>query len=567
MKLKQSLITAFFCVFLLSSAGNAGFLDTMKQKVNDAAKAIDNAVTVKSQPADKPEGNAAQDVQAAPDAKPANGDDELNQLTVEQLLEKVRNTKKYENSKLVRKWLTVALSKTKADFYNSGTHDELKKAEDFLRDIFNLAWNYSCNDISEEARNYLGDYDKQWEAIRENEKKAREKAAFEKFKSEADKKNEDQLICNLLDYLGDRKHGQGNLQEELNYIRSLLLNKLNSPIARLILLGHLLAKEDYDQAKADELLKAILGEHTGEGALIFIEQLRERGNTGFKDDFGGTRVLYEKPNAITRGADYANSKILETVKDDPAFIFPHKDICASVLPLYKSYKSGMNKRYVLEDGKLTPGKNQGHLRLGGEIMEEKSEKMYVSAANNYGNDSKIGLGAEKSMQEVDYIFAHRSMEDATGVLVQVDIAIRSENVTLKDVVAKYARQLGIVSPKVSKKVGKREKLKNDYGMELGTFTIFETSCEMSSGGLRVSIQGFDCEVALNNEAKELINANDQHLIELRMKHAVNAGVIHLTIKDIRQIEAYHKLYLEAKKAEAEKEEQRKNESKKKELDF
>ncbi len=557
MKRKCFLLTGISCVLLLPVSSKAGFLDKMSQKLNDAAKAIDDAVTVKTEPANQQQENAEQPANE-------NNQDEFKELTVEQLLENVRNTRKGVNPKQVRKWLQAALNKAKTDFYNSNTHDELKKAEDLLRDIDNLAWNYSCNDISEEARNYLGDYDKQRETIRENEKKAEKKAAFEKFKSEADKKNEDQLICNLLDYLGDRKHGQGNLQEELNYIRSLLLDKLNSPMARLILLGHLLAKEDYDQAKADELLKAILGEHTGEGALAFIEQLRERGNTGFKDDFGGTRVLYEKPNAITRGADYANGKILETVKDNPAFIFPRKDICASELPLYKSYKSGMNKRYVVEDGKLTPGRNG--------IMDNEKLGVVVSTANNYNNDSKAGLNSilgkkEALPPEVDFVFAHKNKEDATGVLVQVEIAIRSPDIVFKDIVEKYSKQLGIPAPKIEKKVSKRDKLKNDLRMVIGTITIYEASCVMKSKEQEVVIKGFDCDVAFNDEAKELINEGDRKIIVMKMKAAVDANAIHITVKDSKQFDAYHKLYLEVKKAEAEKEEQRKNESKKKQLDF
>ena len=104
-------------------------------------------------------------------------------------------------------------------------------------------------------------------------------------------------------------------------------------------------------------------------------------------------------------------------------------------------------------------------------------------------------------------------------------------------------------------------------MEIGTFQLVQKLCVLESNGLKVTIETHDINVTLNNDAKELINKDDQETLIRRLKLSVDNKAKTIIIRDVKQFEAYHQLYLKEKLVEEEKENQRKNESKNKQLDF
>ncbi|MBP5638479.1 MAG: hypothetical protein J6X55_03310 [Victivallales bacterium] len=289
------------------------------------------------------------------------------------------------------------------------------------------------------------------------------------------------------------------------------------------------------------------------GTAGFMDALSQKVNDAAKA-IGGA-VTGQETNEDENQEQNAPKTVFDKYKDDPSFIFPNRDVCDSEIPLYKTYKSGMNKKCISEKNLTFSTKIS--------VDEKSTNACFVSTANNYGNNRN----PYNDKTEVDFYFAHKNANDPIGVLVQDCVTLRSPDVEFDDIVNKYSKQLGIESPNTTQKVLKNDKLRNDLRMELARYQLLEKTCILESNGLKVVVMAHDINVTFNDEAKELVNRSDRKIIITKLKMSVDSKAKTIVIVDTKQMEAYHQLYLKEKMAEEELEKQRKNESKNKQLDF
>ena len=618
--MKRLFVLTMMVMLMISFKGMAGFLDSVTKKINDVNKAIE----IKRVPREEAQKEEVQKDELKPD------DDPLVKMDIDTLISNAYKNKD-KNIELSHKYIETAYNRLSKEYYDAQTETQLYELVDQIRYLHGACHNLSMDDLKEKCKKCIDDFSKLQKKIRENEKIVKEKewkkeqekqeqeendridklylasaeevmtemeVRLKAFKDKIDVVETEKLFDKLLEHSsiiqkmaqGDKnketindfikvanwqvndfnketkanpetmkKIGKGYredfakykakmnsilTQQQANYVLIKALES-NSPLVKLYKMGLSLSLKNGDE-EAGKQLPLLLETKQGMDALKYLDSLEAE---------------YQKhpsDGMVSKAFDFARKTIQDKIKNDPAFMYPHRDVCNSEILLYKNLKSGMNKMCVMND-KMTKSSS---------ILEDVKNGLFFSQANNYGNSRSM---SHTDTPEVDFIFAHKNVNDSIGVLVQVCVYLRSPDVEFNDIVSKYSKQLGMDSPKITPRVVVNNKLNNDIGMELGYYQVTEKMCILESNGLKITIMEHVFDVKFNEKAKKLMNEEDRNVLVLQFKQAIDNKIDtqakKITVTDVKQFEAYHQLYLQEKNAEKDKETQHKNQRKKQQLDF
>ena len=225
----------------------------------------------------------------------------------------------------------------------------------------------------------------------------------------------------------------------------------------------------------------------------------ERGEK-YYNDFGNFDRLQREAMAswdeIKAAARKTAHDMFLEMCQEPSFVYPATDICDSSVKIYQDFKSGMSYSYV-------SGMDYDALELNKECRPRFSESI-TNGKWYYSIQMRHPIEGKSSSKWPHFYYARRNEESTNGILIGMETTFEEGDVPIKAAMEKYSQQFGV-----------------------------EFRKEMKDGSLKY------------------IGENKQVLVTIYPQVYVDHGrqlfgddVRAIVIKDLAQIDAYNKLYLQ-----------------------
>lgn len=474
--------------------------------------------------------------------------EQMAKLSIEELRNKyfvAYNSNTPDGQKLALECIAVMIEKVGQQYLQSKTLDELKANEENLQ----FAYGHGNQEMMEKCRTFFG----QEQVIRERIQKAEndEKIVqyLEKTFAEIDGMTDGEMLLKKM-YNGDYPYGLD--QETKNKVISHCREKLLATgyvWGEIAVIGQYIAKGEMKDV-VNQLTQKVFEQAPNNDRSKFIASMQQEFYQGIAacswlrgsqdgEDMGRGFNFLEAELKKEAEKEVANNR------DNNEFAYPNAKICDSKVALYKSYYSGMNRKIIETDFQKKPSKVYDTLGF-----------YATSIGQDYIN------GDNKTTPEVDFIFAQESLESQEAVLVCVQIVIPSPDVTMNDLIEKYAKILGIEKPVI-----KREPRKGGAYDQYFEIKLYDVTCEMSKNGQTVKLAGIDAIIdyseAYNKLAEGLKKYARQRAEETKNQYRRKT----IQYFDDNQVEAYKKLYRICIDAQTKAEEAKKQMKKDNMLDF